>query len=95
MAGTTVTINFDAGIEKVCYAASDVNSNSPSVTNSGDSISGVTDLYLLPILKSGYVIESVVGASLSDSTKNIYFIGGHVSPTVTFKTTQGGGRNYD
>lgn len=74
MAGSTVTINFDSGIDKVYYGSSTVDSSSPSVTNSGDTVINQGDTYLRPSLKSGYEIDSVIGATLSDSASGTYII---------------------
>lgn len=89
MAGFALTINFDIGIEKVYYSAANSFDNSTNfVTNSGDNVMFTGEHYLLPVFKSGYEIDSVIGASLLDSATGVYYVSSHANTTVTFETKQ-------
>lgn len=60
MAGTTYTINFDTGIEKVEYSFSFSEAFSPDgeVTVSGQTVRSSTDLFVRPIFKTGYELDT-------------------------------------
>lgn len=88
MAGTTVTINFDAGIDKVYYSYESTFGNSSIIANSGDTVLNSGDIYFRPSLKSGYEINSVIGATLSDSANGTYHIQSLSTTVVTFTSKQ-------
>ena len=96
MAGSTYTINFDTGIEKVEYSESLVDFPSGEVTSSGQTVGGAIELYVRPIFKQGYELDST-NAVLTDTNgiyacrkdniniTNVTFTSKQSTPTLTFK----------
>ncbi len=96
MAGNTYTINFDTGIEKVEYAQSLYDFPSGELTSSGQTVGGATELYVRPIFKQGYELDST-NVVLTDTNgiyecrknyvfiTNVTFTSKQSTPTLTFK----------
>ncbi len=90
MAGSRVAIVFDDNIEKVIYGTRDITADSPdAITNSGDTLLVMTDMYLLPVLKTGYIIDIVTGAYESSVVPTLYNIDSHIPDTITFTSKLG------
>lgn len=97
MAGSTYTINFDTGIEKVEYAQSLDDFPSGELTSSGQTVGGTVELYVRPIFKQGYELDST-NVVLTDTNgiygcrkknyvviTNVTFTSKQSTPTLTFK----------
>lgn len=88
MAGRTINIVFDNGIEKVLYGGIDQAELPLTCPTSGQSISGVgDDVYLKPVFKNGYEIKSA-NIPITDEYGNYhwaYTISGSKEITFTSK----------
>ena len=91
MAGRTYTVNFDSGIEKVEYSASQFNFPSGEITASGGTVSGIIDLYLKPNFKHAYILDTTNIESTSTAGVYIAMKGKIPVTNVVFTSKQGGG----
>ncbi len=98
MAGRTYTVNFDSGIEKVEYSASQFDFPSGEITASGGTVSGIIDLYLKPNFKHGYILDTTNIESTSTADVYIAMKGKVPVTNVVFTSKQGAStmsKSYD